>query len=180
MAWVFVAMTLYMLLKHVNKRVASAMIVFAAIEAGITCLNAGFEFEALRVATDAVNMVALGTAGSNALDLLLVDAHHYGLFIAQIFFGLWLVPMGYLAYKSGWFPRALGVALIVCCVTYLVDLLVAFLAHDVSAQIHGFLSIPPEIVEPWMVGYLLLIGVKSVKPAKRNLRAAIAMPGTQA
>jgi hypothetical protein len=44
--------------------------------------------------------------------------------LAQIFFGLWLTPMGYLAYKSGWFPKALGIALGVVCVSYLVDLLV--------------------------------------------------------
>jgi hypothetical protein len=178
--WVFVAMTLYRLFQSVNKGMASAMVVFAAIGGGITCLNAGFEFEALRVATGAVNMATFGTGGANALALLLVDAQHYGLLIAQIFFGLWLVPMGYLAYKSGWFPRALGVALVVSCVAYLVDVLMAFLVPDVSAQIHGFLVIPPAIAEPWMVGYLLLIGVKTRQPAKRRLTAAIAVPGAQA
>jgi hypothetical protein len=178
--WVFVAMTLYRLLKHVNKGMASAMVVFAAIGASITCLNAGFEFEALRVATGAVNMAAFGTAGSNALVLLLVDAHHYGLLIFQIFSGLWLAPMGYLAYKSGWFPKALGVVLVASCVSYLVDLLAAFLVPDFGKAIHTFLSILPAIGEIWMVGYLLVIGVKTVKPAKRILPAAIAMPGAQA
>ncbi|MGH2416687.1 MAG: DUF4386 domain-containing protein, partial [Microcystaceae cyanobacterium] len=89
--WVFVAMTLYRLLKHVNKSVAGAMVILAAIGASITCLNAVFEFEALRVATGAVNLASFGTLGSNTLVLLLVDAHHYGLLITQIFFGLWLV-----------------------------------------------------------------------------------------
>src|SRR5437588_13120822 len=105
--WVFVALTLYLLFKQVNKSVASAMVVLAAIGAGITCLNAVFEFEALRVATGKLGSVAVGTVGSNALALLLVDTQHYGVFVAQIFFGLWLAPMGYLAYKSGWFPKAL-------------------------------------------------------------------------
>ena len=138
--WVFVAMTLYLLLKHVNKSVASAMVVLAAIGAGITCLNAVFEFEGLRVATGAVNLAAFGTAGSNALVLLLVDAQHYGLLIAQIFFGLWLAPMGYLAYKSGWFPKALGIVLVVGCVSYLVDLLAAFLVPDVEQSDPWLLS----------------------------------------
>src|SRR5947209_1052837 len=96
--WVFLAMTLYLLLKHVNKSAASAMVVLAAIGASIVCLNAVFEFEGLRVATGAVNLAALGTAGSNALVLLLLDTQHYGTLIAQVFFGLWLVPLGYLAY----------------------------------------------------------------------------------
>ena len=173
--WVFVAMTLYRLLKHVNPSVAGAMVVLAALGTGITCLNAGFEFEALRVATGAVSVTAFGSGGANALVLLLVDAHHYGLFILQIFSGLWLAPLGYLAYKSGWFPKVLGVVLLVSSGAYLVDLLLAFLVPELGAQIHGFLSIPPAIAEPWMVGYLLVIavkGVKTAKPAKRILAAA--------
>ena len=99
--------------------------------------------------------------GSNALVLLLLDMQHYGFLIAQIFFGLWLVPMGYLAYKSGMFPKALGVVLIVGGVCYLVDMLAAFLVPDLGKQIHGFLAIPPTIAEVWMVGYLLIKGVKA-------------------
>jgi hypothetical protein len=177
--WVFVALALYRLLNQVNKGVASAMVVLVAMGASITCLNALFEFEGLRVATGAVNLAAFGAAGSNALVLLLVDAQHYGLLIAQIFFGLWLAPLGYLAYKSGWFPKALGIALVVTTVTYLVDMLAAFLVPDLGVQIHGFLSIAPAIAEPWMAGYLLLIGVRTVKPTER-IRAAMALPGAQA
>src|ERR1700737_2251242 len=123
--WVFVALTLYRLLRHVNKSAASAMVVLAAIGAGITMLNAVFEVEGLRVATGAVNLGAFGAAGSNALALLLVDAHYYGLLIASIFFGLWLVPLGYLAFRSGWFPKALGVVLIAAGGCYLVDVFAA-------------------------------------------------------
>src|SRR5216683_2248431 len=110
--FVFLALTLYILLKHVHKSVARAMLVLVALAAGITCLNTVFLFEALRVATGAVDLSALGAAGSNAMVLLLLDAQHYGILVAQIFFGLWLVPLGYLAYKSGMFPKALGVVLI--------------------------------------------------------------------
>jgi hypothetical protein len=177
--WVFVALTLYRLLEHVNKGVASAMVILAAMGAGITCLNAVFEFEALRVATGAVNLAGLGSAGAQALVLLLVDAHHYGLLAVQIFSGLWLAPMGYLAFKSGWFSKALSVVLVAASVSYLIDLLAALLVPAVSAPIHGFLSLPPAIAEPWMVGYLLVVGVRTVKPVKR-IRAAMALPGAQA
>ena len=111
---IFLALTLYILLKHVHKSVARAMVVLGALATGIICLNAVFLFEGLRVATDSSYAAALGTAGSNALVLLLLDTQHYGTLIAQVFFGLWLVPLGYLAYKSsGMFPKWLGVLLIV-------------------------------------------------------------------
>src|SRR5579872_656942 len=85
--FVFLALTLYILLKHVHQSVARAMVVLVALASGITCLNTVFEFEGLRVATGAVNLGAIGTAGSNAQVLLLLDTQHYGILIAQIFFG---------------------------------------------------------------------------------------------
>jgi hypothetical protein len=170
--WVFLALTLYRLLHHVNKNAGRAMVVLAAIGAGITMLNAVFEVEGLRVATGAVNLSAFGAAGSNAVALLLVDAQHYGLLIASIFFGLWLVPLGYLAYKSGWFPKALGVVLIVGGACYLVDVLAAFLVPDVGKAIHGYVTIPSAIAEISTLGYLLVFGVRIPKAGERPPAAA--------
>jgi hypothetical protein len=166
--FVFLALTLYLLLKHVYQRAASTMVVLVALASGITCLNTLFEFEGLRVATGAVNLGSIGTAGSQALVLLLLDAQHYGLLIAQIFFGLWLVPLGYLAYRSaGMFPKWLGVLLILGGICYLVDVLAAFLVPDVGQTIHAFVVIPSAIAELTMVGYLLVIGVRAAKPSVR-------------
>ena len=172
--WVFLAMTLCLLLKHVNKNAASVMVVFVAIGAGIVFLNEVFEFAGLRAATGAVNLASLSPAGSHALVLLLLDTQHYGFLIAQIFFGLWLAPLGYLAYKSGWFPKVLGIALVVASVSYLVDVVGAFLVPDLDKHIHAFTTIVPSIAEPWMVVYLLVIGVRTARPVKRILAAQLA------
>ena len=166
-AWVFLALTLYRLLKHVHPSAASAMVVLVAIGAGIVSLNTVFEFEGLRVATDSSYAAALGTGGANALVLMLLDTQRYGAFISSIFMGLWLVPLGYLAYNSGMFPKVLGVALITVCVCYHAKLLAAFLAPDLWTVIQGYVSIPIWVFEFWMVLYLLLIGVRTVKPGTR-------------
>jgi uncharacterized protein DUF4386 len=170
--WVLLALTLYRLLKHVNKSVANAMVVLTAIGAGITMLNAVFEFEGMRVATGAVNLGGFGAAGSSALALLMVDAQHYGLLIASIFFGLWLVPLGYLAYKSGWFPKALGVVLVVGGACYLVDVFAAFLVPDVGKAIHSYVNIPSAIAEISTLVYFLVFGVRFAKGGKRTFAAA--------
>jgi uncharacterized protein DUF4386 len=163
--FVFVALTLYVLLKHVHASVARAMVVLVALAAGILCLNAVFQFEGLRVATDSSYAAAFGTAGSSALVLLLLDIHNYGTLAAQVFFGLWLVPMGYLAYKSlGLFPKWLGVLLIVGGVCYLIDLLALFLVPDFAKAIHPFVGvIPTAIAEVSLLVYLLVVGVKIPK-----------------
>jgi hypothetical protein len=167
--FVFLAMTLYVLLQHVHKSVARAMLILVVLATGIICLNAVFQFEALQVATSAVNMNSLGHAGSNAVVLLLLDTQHYGTLIAQVFFGLWLVPLGYLAYKSDLFHKWLGVVLIVGGICYIVDLLAAFLVPNFGQTIHTFIVIPSAIAEISMVVYLLVIGVKNQKLDKSTL-----------
>ena len=170
--FVFLAMALCALLEHVNKRVARAMLVLVALATGIICLNTVFQFEALRVATDGSYATAFGTAGSNALVLLLLDTQHYGTLSAQVFFGLWLVPIGYLATKSGLFPKWLGALLIAGGVCYLVDLLAAFLVPDFAQKIHAFVVIPCAVAEISMVVYLLAVGVRTRKPVERVLAPA--------
>ena len=158
---VLVAMALYLLLNRVQKNAARWMVVLAALAAGITSLNAIFQFEAMQVATDSTYAAAFGIAGSNALVLLMLDIQHYGTFAAQVSFGLWLAPLGYLAYRSGLFPKALGVVLVAATISYLVDLLVVFLAPDLANQIHPVLVITPIVAEVWLLGYLLVKGVRA-------------------
>ena len=168
--FVLAAMALYRLLNSVNKNLARWMVVLVVLATGIICLNAVFEFEGLQVATTSAYSAAFGIAGSNALVLLLLDMQHYGTLIAQVFFGLWLAPLGYLAYTSGLFPKSLGVVLVAATVCYVADLLAAFLAPDLARQIHPALVVVPAVAEIWMVVYLL---VKGVRPSSTTERAPV-------
>ena len=159
--FIFLAMTLYSLLEHANKSVARAMLVLVILASATICLNAVFQFEALRVATDSTYSAAFGAAGSNALVLLLLDTQHYGTLIAQVFFGMWLIPLGYLAKKSELFPKWLGYLLIAGGTCYLVDLLTAFLLPDFAEKIHSLIVIPCSVAEISMVIYLLVVGVRT-------------------
>jgi len=172
--WIFLATTLYILLKHVHQSAARAMVVLVAVGAAIVCLNDVFQFESVRVATGGSYATALGAAGSSALVLMLLELHHYGFLAAQIFFGLWLMPLGYLAYKSQMFPKPLGAALIAGGACYLVGLLAVFLVPDfnLGEKINVFVTLPSAVAELSMVGYLLAIGVKTPKVAQSVLAAA--------
>ncbi|MGZ3486915.1 MAG: DUF4386 domain-containing protein [Isosphaeraceae bacterium] len=154
-----------------HQSAARTMVVLVAVGAAIVCLNDVFQLESVRVATERSYATALGAAGSSALVLLLLEIHHYGFLAAQIFFGLWLVPFGYLAYKSAMFPKALGMALIVGGACYLVGMLAVFLVPDSGEKINTFVTIPSAIAELSMVVYLLVIGVKTPKPADQRVLA---------
>jgi Domain of unknown function (DUF4386) len=173
--FVLTAVTLYVLLKHVSKHAARLMVLPVVIAAGITSVSAVFTFAALQVATTDTYVAAFGDLGSDALALLLLEIEHDGILAAQVFFGLWLAPLGYLAYRSRLFPKPLGIILMVATVSYLADVVVAFLLPDHAGQVHGFLVIVPAIAEVWAVLYLLIVGVRTPRTAPRPADAQAAL-----
>src|SRR5581483_1890489 len=84
---------------------------------------------------------------------------------AGLFFGLWLVPMGSLAARSGWLPRPLGRLLIVGGVGYVVSAFLSsmFGSGDTLGQV---LTLPATAGEVWIVGYLLAAGVRRNWPSR--------------
>jgi hypothetical protein len=158
--FMFVGLALYKLLEPVNRRLAGIMVVFVAISVAVLLGNLIHHFGALLVATDPAYTAALGVGGADALVLLLLDLHHYGYFIAQLFFGLWLWPLGYLVYTSGRFPRALGVALVAACVSYLASALLTFTAPAL-AGVAWPLDLVGAAAEVWVIFYLLTVGIRT-------------------
>jgi Domain of unknown function (DUF4386) len=158
----FLVLALSRLLQHVNRGMARAMVLFVVLQVGITCLNVVHQLAALLVATGPSYTSAFGTAASNALALLLMDMQHSGFLVAQIFFGLWLFPLGWLAYRSGMFPRPLGVILMVATGAYLVDVPLQFLAPGFAGTVSPIVVVPlVTIAEVSMVCYLLIKGVRA-------------------
>ena len=173
-AWIFTAMALYLLLRHVNENRARAMVILVSVGATIVFVDQVFPLAALLVATERGYAAAFGAAGADALALLLLDIRHYGSLVAQIFMGLWLVPLGYLAYTSGLFPRALGVALVVGSAGYLAGSLAGLVDPVAGEAFNRSAMMLPTIAEVWLLGYLLVKGVRSPGAPDRR---PVAVPG---
>jgi len=171
--FVVLGLVLHSLLAPTGRALARAMVVFVAIAAGMICLNMVHQHVGLLVPTGPAY------AGDGTFTLLLFDLQHYGYLTAQIFFGLWLAPLGLLAYRSGLFPRALGVVLVVGCAGYLVDTFVQFLVAAPPEVLSTVLVVPAAVAEFWMLGYLLTVGVRKQRdqgPAGSGLTAPAAAP----
>jgi hypothetical protein len=168
----FVVMALYRLLQHVNKSVARAMVIFVVVAVAITCLNMVHQLGALVVATTPSYAAVFGLDGSATLVLLLLDLQHSGYLVAQIFFGLWLFPLGLLAYRSGMFPRPLGIILMLGTLAYLVDVMLQFLAPQLGSATNPALVVLVILSEVSMLAYLLIKGARAASPADRVLVAA--------
>jgi hypothetical protein len=163
--WMLTAMTLYLLLRHVNQLAAAAMVVFAAVGGTMQCLTQLNQITALTIASGDEFTRSFGRVGSAGLTMLFVDMQNNGYVIASVFFGLWLAPLGYLAVKSAYFPNALGVLLIVACCGYLLDVVTVFLAPGISTPVTLFITYPAAAAgELTLMLWLLIKGVRTPEP----------------
>ncbi|MBG0820125.1 DUF4386 domain-containing protein [Planomonospora sp. ID91781] len=160
MATVFVllGLVLHRLLHHVHARAAVTLMVFVVVGAGFILLNLVFHAGALLAATDPSYTAAPGTGG--ALTLLMLDLHDLGYILGGVFFGLWLLPMGYLAYRSSMFPTVLGVLLVIGGFTWIADPLILFALPDAPGAVRDVVAVPTSVAEFGLILYLLVVGVR--------------------
>lgn len=129
---IFLVLALYQLLKVVNRNMASLMVIFSLAAVPIAMLNE-LNYLAIPLLLSGADYLKGFTAGQlQALVYLFLRLHSQGLLIAQIFWGLWLFPMGYLVFKSGFLPRLLGILLMIGCFGYVIQSFAAFLGYDVN------------------------------------------------
>jgi uncharacterized membrane protein len=124
---------------------------------------------ALDVADDKSLAVSGGAAATVQL-LYVISGHLWG--VAGLFFGLWLIPMGWLVVRSRWLPRLLGQLLMVGGVGYVLGTFVSYVFADADLAA-GLLTVPATIGELWIVGYLIVFGVREhTRPAREGARVA--------
>lgn len=147
----------YKLFHDVNPFASWALAAWGTMNAGLIMISAIAMGGAIEVANSAM---------SRADQLMMVGLfvqlirHAWGL--GGLFFGLWLIPMGYIVTSSKRLPPALGVLLILGGVGYLLATSLAYLG--VKGSWVGALPMFATVGEFWMIGYLLLFGIR---PADR-------------
>jgi hypothetical protein len=159
MSAVFVALglALWRLLSTEGPRAATAIAIFTSVGSGAILINLTLQAGALLVATDPT-FAEIG--GSEALALLLLDLHQVGFALLGLFFGLWLLPMGYLAYRSQLFPTWLGIVVLAAGVLWTIDPFVEILLPDTPQFVRDLLVAPTAVGEFALVFYLLIVGVR--------------------
>lgn len=151
-----VAVWFYRLFRSVSSVAAGALAAFGFVNAVAILVSAATLATALEVSGDASLAVA-GSAATTAQLMYVVSGHLWA--VGGLFFGLWLMPMGWLVLRSGWLPRPLGWTLIAGGVGYVLGTLVTYLlpGADVLATL---LPLPATVGEFWIMGYLIFRGVR--------------------
>ena len=79
----------------------------------------------------------------------------------RVFFGLWLIPMGYVVVQHKVMPAALGWGLMGGGIAYIISTYLTQVAPDAPAAIEALLITIATVGEFWMVGYLLILGIRN-------------------
>jgi hypothetical protein len=166
--FIFLLMALFRLLKPVNSQVALHMIVLLLVGIPIALLNELHQFAALLLLSGADYLRAVPADQLHAQAMFHLTLHKDGIYIAQIFWGLWLLPFGYLVFKSGFLPRILGVLLMVGCVGHLTDVVAAVVFAHPEVTVSQFTSIGEFLFPLWLV----VKGVDAERWERRALEPA--------
>jgi len=151
-----VALWFYRLFARVNAFAAGSIAAFGLVNAVAILGSAALLAAALDVSLDASLTAGGGVAATSQL-LYVVSGHLWT--IGGIFFGLWLIPMGWLARRSGWMPSVLGWFLMIGGVGYVLSALLSYLLPT-AGSVLDLITLPATVGELWMVGYLCLRGVR--------------------
>jgi hypothetical protein len=166
--FVLLVLVLYMLLKPVNQTHALLMVIFALVGVPIAMLNLLNQFAVLILLNGADYLTAFEADQLHSIAMLFLDLQIAGITIAQIFWGLWLFPLGYLVFKSGFLPKILGILLMIGCFGYVLDSVTYFLLPNFEATISQFTFIGELLLPLW----LLIKGVDAEQWQERSLESA--------
>ncbi len=157
--FMFVALALYQLFKDVNRTLAKLMVILVLIQVPMAIVSTLNQVAVLDIArgVDYLSFFSRAQLDGMAMFCLHLDGQLTLAF--ELFWGLWLFPLGWLVIKSRGMPRFIGIWLIVNGAAYVITFLVGFL-------LPAYLDITNKIMFPLLMGevvfmfWLLFMGIK--------------------
>jgi Domain of unknown function (DUF4386) len=154
-----VALLFYELLKPVNRSVALLAAFFRLIFVAVASANIINHFAPLVLLSGADYLSAFNPGQLQALALAFIRFRTFGFDIALVFFGLHCLTLGYLLFRSTFFPRILGVALSIGGLGYLANIFATAISPAIAGHIFPYIMLPAGIAEIALTLWLIIRGV---------------------
>src|SRR4029077_4573125 len=170
--FLFVALALYALLKGVNRRHASLMVTLVVITIPIAFLNELNSIAALVLVQGAEFLSIFEKPQRDALAMLFLNVHFHGFVVDEIFFGLWLLPLALLVYRSRFLPRFLGVWLAIDGFAWVILSLTGVLLPQYYDKVFTYCQ-PASFGEVALMLWLVIRGAKPPALEATGLSSAV-------
>ncbi|HYE10271.1 MAG TPA: DUF4386 domain-containing protein [Patescibacteria group bacterium] len=164
LSYLLTALALYKLLCSVNKNLAAVMVIFTAAGSVLLMFNILNETAPLYILNGNDYLSTFNPSQRQSLAMLFYNLYQHGYMIGQIFFALWVLPLGVLIYKSRFIHKIFGVLFVIETIFGLIAVMVHFLMPN--ATLETIMMLPMMIAEfPFML-YLLIRGIDESKLLK--------------
>lgn len=163
-AFLGVALVLYGLLRRVHAGAARAMLVFNAVSVAIMALNTVNHLAAWSFATQDGVRTSLGAVAADSLAATFLELHGIGFNVAEIFFGLWLFPLGWMLWRTRAVPRPIAGLLMAGTVGYLANVTATFLSPGLTHELTPLFTTPSALAETSLLLWLLARGLALPHP----------------
>lgn len=166
----------YLLLRSVNRNLALLALLFNLIQTAVLVANKLLLLVPLFLLGNADYPKAFAPDQLQALAYLAIRVHSYGFGVGLIFFGFTCLVVGYLVFRSGYFPWILGILLQLAGLSYLTNSFALLLAPTFAARISPAILLPAFIGELALCLWFLLKGVNGEQWENRH-RLLFSGPG---
>lgn len=158
--FLFVALALHRLLKDVSEKQAALMVAFVVIAVAVSIANSFNKLAVLIILSKPDFLSAFGPAQLEGAAYLFLRLESHGTQIIQVFWGLWLIPLGILVYRSGFIPKIIGIALWLAASAYLVSNFTFVLLPQYKAALSPIIT-GLEMLELPIILWLVIVGVRT-------------------
>jgi hypothetical protein len=166
-AFIFLPVFLYRLLRSVNEFHAQVMLILALLSVPVSFNNLQHKYAALTLTGKESFLQNIPPADLQSQLMFSLHQYDTGILLATVFWGLWLFPFGLLVYRSGFIPKFLGVLLMLGCVGYLINFTGnTLLDHYSRLGIGKYMSKLPALAELSICFWLLFFGFQIKKNKK--------------
>jgi hypothetical protein len=166
--FLLVALALYQLLKDVNRRYASLMVILVFIQLPQAFVTQLLQLGALELVRGADFLSAIDKPQRDTLAMLCLHLNGKSAVLSEFFWGLWLFPLGMLVFRSGFLPRFLGVWLIINGVAYVAMSLTGLFLPQCADAVYK-IAIPALLGELVLTLWLLIMGARRMPLAHSGL-----------
>ena len=156
-AFLLLPLALYRVLGDVDRRAATLMVALAAASVPIGLIALSHRMEALSL----LDSAAQATAAVDAAFAASLQRYGHGLRIASLFWGLWLLPFGWLVLRSARIPRVLGVLLMLGGIGYVVKVFGGLMPGFADSAFARYATLPAALGEIGSCLWLLAFGARA-------------------
>jgi hypothetical protein len=148
----------YDLFKVVNRNVALLVVFFSLVGTAVEIVSLFAHFAPLVLLGGGHYLSAFTVEQLQAAAYMSLQLFEYGFAICLVFFGFYCLSFGYLIFRSTFFPRIIGVLLVIQGLLYLTNRFANFLAPGIAARVFPYLA-ASAVAEISLCLWLLVMGV---------------------